>query len=349
MILWQDSADHYIGPPDFTGTDTAALAHKWDGFSISSNLLYRPNGGPYNGPYISGVLDLRKDIPLLTLPSAIGFSFWFRTALSSQSENLIGFRNAAGQQHAQIVRMASGAWEARRFGGNVLGVSASHTIREMVWHWMDTFFVLGDVGGEVHLWVDGAHVLNLTGVDTRQDSFGTTLGRINMSLRADQSSLGGSAGFVMWDTTGSKNNAPFGDGRVDYLPAAGNGARTDYTPSAGANWENVDEREPDEDGTHNESLTVGNIDRYTIQPFPTPSSLVRSVSAIARVRSPDATARSSRITLLSGATNTNGPAFATSSTYDTDVFLPIEDDPNTGTDWTEAGVEAVEVGVEDLS
>lgn len=83
--------------------------------------------------------------------------------------------------------------------------------------------------------------------------------------------------LVVWDDTGTVNNDWLGEVRVETLRPTGVGANSDFTPSAGANWQNVDETTEDGDTTYNSSTTLGHKDRFTCTPL---SSTALNVFAV---------------------------------------------------------------------
>src|SRR6185437_13665423 len=81
----------------------------------------------------------------------------------------------------------------------------------------------------------------------------------NNSASQIQFSPGAAAG-IGCDITYGTTQA--GDLRVECVMPNGPGAHTQFTPSAGANWQNVDEVPPDDDTTHNDSSTAGQLDTF---------------------------------------------------------------------------------------
>lgn len=68
----------------------------------------------------------------------------------------------------------------------------------------------------------------------------------------------------------------FGDGICEFYPADGIGNYSDWTPTAGNNWDNVEEVPPDDDTSTVTSSTVGDIDTYTIADLPI-TSVIKAV------------------------------------------------------------------------
>ena len=150
------------------------------------------------------------------------------------------------------------------------------------------------------------------------------------------------------DTTGSAPLNDFlGETRVQTLWPTGAGASTQWTPSVGSNWQNVDDGNGgnmDSDTTYNSSATVGQIDSFALQDLSgTPT--VYSVAMTWDARKDDAAARQVRSRLKSGATIANGTTQTMGSSFagSRDVW---DTDPATGVAWTSSGVNALEAGYE---
>lgn len=64
------------------------------------------------------------------------------------------------------------------------------------------------------------------------------------------------------DTSGVEDNAWCGDGHIVAVRPVANGPVIAWEPSAGSNWENVDDVTPDGDATFVRSITPGDVDTY---------------------------------------------------------------------------------------
>jgi len=73
---------------------------------------------------------------------------------------------------------------------------------------------------------------------------------------------------------------PFGDGRVIALFPNGDGSSSDWLSSpTGANFEKVDEHDPDDLTTYNYTSTVGAIDEYELEDMPSGVAAIKAVEA----------------------------------------------------------------------
>jgi hypothetical protein len=110
----------------------------------------------------------------------------------------------------------------------------------------------------------------------------------------------------------------------------------------------VNETLYNEDSNYVSSATVGNKDLYDVTDLPFTPSSVYAVKVTWRARKDDATTRTVRANLKSGATTANGATKAMGASYQSysDVYLT---DPNTSAAWTVSAVNAIQVGPEIIS
>lgn len=189
--------------------------------------------------------------------------------------------------------------------------------------------------------------MNITNVDTRNGGSGVV---DNVVFCAPDSYSDGVPhnldDVYILDTTGSTNNSFLGDSRIVTLRPAAAGASTDFTPSAGDNYECVDDAPgADDDASYVEAATTGMIDMYkstTVSELPT---AIHAVQLRSTSRKTDAGSMGVRNRLTSGSTTVSGhtPALSTDYSVNVDVF---EADPDTGNAWTLGGVNSIEAGVE---
>lgn len=149
------------------------------------------------------------------------------------------------------------------------------------------------------------------------------------------------------DGTGSYNNDFVGDCKLECLIANAAGTTTQFTPSAGSNYQNVDDTAPDDDTTYNASSTAGHVDQFNMPALVTTAGTVHAVQAVGRIKKSDAGARTARLRLyLSTAgvpTQESGDiAPATSYTFERQVAERDGD----GNAWSVTKINALEVGVE---
>lgn len=194
--------------------------------------------------------------------------------------------------------------------------------------------------------VNGTTVIT---VATGQDTKTTT------NATANQVRLGGANAAVtdmddlyICDGTGSTNNDFLGDVKAVTSLPTGAGNSTQFTPSTGSNYQNVDDTAPDDDATYNESATVGHVDTFAVAPLTATPTSIQGVAVSVNVKKTDAGTANVACSIRSGGTTYFGTTTALGTTY-TYVTHIWETDPATGVAWTRAGVDASEAGYKYIS
>jgi hypothetical protein len=203
--------------------------------------------------------------------------------------------------------------------------------------------VASGTGGSLTARANGAIVINLAALNTSVD--GTSL--TNQIGVGSTYTTVGNAGYLddlyVSDLTGSAPyNTFLGDVHVSTLFPNAN-ASVSWTPSTGANWQNVDDPAMDSDTTYNSSDTPGQTDLFTT---PGLSSLPTTIFGVqVKMATRMETAGSDLIAAVVNSHSTiqigASQPILSSYTYIDQLFLT---DPFTTTAWTVAGVNAAQYG-----
>lgn len=154
--------------------------------------------------------------------------------------------------------------------------------------------------------------------------------------------------YILLDGQGAANNDFAGDLRVYHKLPNGAGNYAQWTPSAGANYQNVDENPPDSDTTYNSSSTAAQKDSFAFSSAGL-TGTVAGVMCLYRVRKDDAGGRTIRRLIRIGGTDYFGdtlPGISDSYTYQEEV---VEQDPSTTAAWADSGVDVPEYGYDLVS
>ncbi len=272
----------------------------------------------------------------------VGLAYKFNT---DATETMLLFKDAvAGTIHGSIKREAStGKIHAYRGTSTLLGSSASGVYLSGVWNYIEVKWTVDDTVGVVVVRVNGVEVLNLTSQDTK-NSTNAYCACIGVSCDVSQHTFDD---MYICDTSGSVNNDFLGDCKVVEVVPTGAGNYTQWTPSAGSNWQNVDDSNPNGDTDYNSDSTIGNKDTYDCAALGV-TGTVYGIQHVAQMRKDDAGSRSVRLIERVSATDYNGSDIALSDSYVSYARL-FETNPNTGVLWTVSGVDAAEPGQETRS
>ena len=184
--------------------------------------------------------------------------------LDATPQGLYLEKGTTEQVHLEIVSNA-GSFEVRiKRGSTTLGITTS-TFAYGSWHHFELKVTVHTSTGAFELRHNEANVLSGSGVNTanagsnQADVFAIRFTTTSTNARFDD--------IFVWDGTGSAVNDFQGDAVVEGIEVTGAGASTQWTPSAGSNFDNVNDpgnAGPDDSGAggFNSSDTAAQIDLY---------------------------------------------------------------------------------------
>ncbi len=229
----------------------------------------------------------------------------------------------------------------RAYRSNTILGTSTNTLGSGTWYYIELKVLTDNSAGTVEIRVNGATWLNLTSQDTQPDSnayhnavrFGTT----NATSRYDD--------IYILDGSGSANNDFLGNRKVVALDPDGAGDNTDWTPSAGSNYQNVDDGdEVDEDTTYNETSTDADEDLYTYGDLPGVTASVNGVQITSEARVTAGSMDLSNVIKTGTTTDAGSAETITSTSYVTTTRVE-EQDPDTVAAWTPSGVNGAQFGI----
>jgi hypothetical protein len=273
--------------------------------------------------------------------------WFFTTAFRPQaltSRSLIRFWDG-GTQHVDIRMDGMGRLVATRGDGAQIGSPSANALTVGVYYSLGVRCVIDDASGIIEARINGSSTgwLNMSSVDTRNggnptaNNFDWCIGSAGGDLYYDDTLINDAVS----SGTGDLVSFP-GDVRVECLYPTGAGSSTDFTPSTGSNWQNVDDPQTDGDSTYNESATVGHRDMFQMGNLVTGTGTVLGLQACAIARKTDSNTRTIALSVRLGTTNYNSPAFSVSNTYSGFTYMWTLDPTNN--QWTIANVNAAEGG-----
>jgi hypothetical protein len=250
--------------------------------------------------------------------------------------------------HIAVRLNQDGSVQVRRGGdaGAVIASAPAGSVPGLGWHYMECRVIISDTVGVVEVRMDGSStpVINFSG-DTRNGGTSTNIDYLG-------GSGSGATGYNEWDdmyvvdTLGAINNTFLGDVRVYTLAPNGNGAYSQFVGSDGNSVDNyllVDEA-PYNTADYVGSPTTGQRDSYLLTDLPATVATVFATQSRAIVAKSDAGAASIKQSIRVAATDYDTAATVLSTTW-IDLVTLYETNPNTGVQWTAAGVNGAEIGV----
>ena len=260
------------------------------------------------------------------------FGFCVNAPYSGVTDDFLELRYSGSEEIT--IAITNGVLSVKN-GGTTL-CTGTTTILNDGWHYITLQVTLNNTTGSVYLYLDHALECSATSVDT---SAGGNLKIDGMYLRG---------AFMYYDhllILDSSGSVPTEDWVVQRLDVDGAGNYSQFTPSAGSNYQNVDEADADYDTTYNETATVNNRDSFSHE---APGmSITGSIEGIVIQQ---------WIKNIGPGTRTVKPFVRISSTdYDQTEYTPGSDyrmykealpnNPNTAASWTSGEIGSLETGV----
>lgn len=258
------------------------------------------------------------------------FQNYVQVWLMDGSSNQIGFRIGSDGK-PQILR-----------GDGTVLASAANSVALNTWHFFQFKATVADLGGTAELRLNGQTIATYTG-----DTKNTANAYVN-GWKVEATISGLNAWFdniVVYSDTGNAPNTWTPETRIfDVLPT-GAGATTEWTPSAGANWQCVDEQPSNGDTDYVSAASSPLTDVYAFSgPVPA-GAIVYGVAVHATARKDDAGTNNLDGIIRSGGTNyAKGSPQGLTSSYVRYRWL-WDLDPATSAPWTVAAANAAQAGI----
>lgn len=229
--------------------------------------------------------------------------------------------------------------------GTIIG--SGGVLHQNRWHCIELRLKVDNAAGVLQLKVDGTLVIDFAG-----DTQATANANVR-TFRIGRSTAPAGPWYACWgyyddiafnDVAGGVNDSWIGRGGIPAIFPEGAGNSTDLAPTAGANWQCVDEKPPNDDTDYVFDAVVDEHDSYETEDLPA-TGPVSAVQWLARAKSDLVGAPEiARILRIVGA-DYQGADMAIDATYD---YYPeiLDEDPDAGPGaWTVAAINGMEIGV----
>lgn len=339
-FIFGDSFDHY--------SDSQFL-RKWDDRNVNAQV--NASAGRFSTAGMRSTTSaaaryIKKAVPSLAT-YVIGHAVYF-SSLPASDVPIAAFKES-GTMHLNVTLTTGGAIVVKRAGTTVLATS-TNIFSASAYNYIEYKPTIHDSTGAFEIRVNGSSTnwVALTGADTRN---GGTSGVINeIFLMNDNVGQTGNIDIddlYICDTSGGTNNDFLGDVRIQAVFPTGAGNYTQWTPSAGSNFQNVDENPSTDDTDYNLSSTATQIDSFVFGDVTPTSGTVYAVLGNMLVRKDDGGSRSIRALARLSGTDATGTAVSVGSSY-VNVQNVFETKPGGGA-YTIADVNNSEWGYEIVS
>jgi hypothetical protein len=235
--------------------------------SIGGNYSMRGGNGFYSAPG-------------LVSTSARWLMFWARPDDT---------RGSTRRMQVQFGRNGTAQVNVRFFEtGNIIIYRGSTTVSThvsvyngLIAHWFAIKVVAQD-SGSVEVWVDGALVASASG-DFKQHATLDDWDQIGWAAGLGPEPSGGAGMDWVVDDVLITDDTRLPEYYAPVLTPNGNSSTIQLTPSAGTNWQNVDEI-PVNDADYNRAISAGQEDFYTFSNLTVTPTSIACVNVLARVR-----------------------------------------------------------------
>ena len=351
---------------------------------ISSNidagdLTQQSTAGPFGGNCMRSIMTSSDEYANFIFPGGartygdkIGLAFWVQlssnipggpslfdvfkitdslTYLNSSTSRAIGATMAT-------LTVLPDSGDLRLYSGdNVLATASSTLFCDDSWYHIELNYLVDNSVGTYDVYVNGVSVLSATGVDTNDSAssngflgcgFGDGVFSTDYIFYDD---------IIVWDEAddGRDNDLttfPLGMHRIETIHPNGAGSNTDWTASAGTNWEAVNNNPPSSTD-YVSATSSGDRDTYDFGTITTTGSgAIVAVACNAQFRHSDPTVSyADGVIVSSGSTVTNSlpqGSFpqSTESTAGHGAQWIWPADPSSTVAWTTAGIDDLELGFE---
>ena len=338
-LLFMDGFDHY--------DVTSYGALKWD---VAPNYsAYLPTGGRRGtGCLKVGCGDRVSPYGFFkTLPSTyrtliVGFAVQFNWNTSQVGQSFFRLHDGA-TLHVYVTRETSGLISVYRGNGTLLG-QYDVVLNLGTWYYLELKATIDDTSGVIQLRVNEYLALNLSGIDTRNGG-NASINKIKFHTDHEVSYPFNIDDLYVCDDSGPNNNDFLGDCRIDVVRPNGAGYATNWAPSAGSNYQCVDDALFDNGTDYVSENTVDDIDSYTFSDLPLGVAGIKGIQTNVFAKRTDSGVNTKLKPILRPVSTNyeKTEVTLTSSYYD---FTEITElNPETGLAWTKATIDAMEVGL----
>jgi hypothetical protein len=340
MLLFMDSFDHYA---------TADITEKWTSLFNAAHTI-----GAYGRNSTNGLRLGDQGGPRATVLGGVDeaiMGFAFKAGAAPSTCSIMGFGSATVWECGLMLqadmtlrpyRNNNSGFEVAHGVGNavLIGSSTSVALQVGVWAYIEVRMKCHDTLGTCIVRINGTEVLNLTGLDTLYTSAVLT----RVGLGSNIASYAYFDDLVVMNTTGSLNNSFMGDVTISALLPTGAGNSSGWTPSAGSNYDCVNEASPNDDTDYVSTAALTTKDLYAFADAPAGAD-IRAVQVLAAVRKGAEGPGQVKLVTRSNSTDYDGVAQGIGGTAYSYVREVYETDPATAAAWSESGFNAAEFGL----
>lgn len=349
----------YMDGFDWADSTLAAAASRYDSSRNSTGGLSLGATGSYGartGPYVLRIFNNNPGYLTRTVSFSgtmiAGFGFKLGSQVTDSASGLCSFREGSTAHVSLGINTSRQltVWRGNPIGGTLLATSAT-ALSKSQWYVIEVEATVDDTTGSFRVWVDGVEDTGLAfSGDTKNGGTGVVDG-FTLGGLGNSASVGSTEKYFddlyLADTSGTGVIARLGTAMsVQTLTVNAAGDEADFTPSAGSNFQCVDDVSPDDDTTYVQSGTAGHQDLYNVTGLTGSPGSVAAVQVSVYAKKTDVGARSVKPLVKSNGTIGTGDAQSLTTSGYSGVVAVFQTDPDTAADWAVGDIASLQIGME---
>lgn len=337
-MLFMDSFDHYV---------TADILKKYTSLMTGNQTIgaFGRNGtNGLNCVYNAG--GVQKTIGTASATVIAGFAHTITANTAAAQDAAFFAFTDAGTVQVDLRWNGSTRQLFVTRNGTQIGSTGTTVLSLGVAYYIEFKVTINNSTGSFEVRINGVTEITGSSLDTQNTANATVdgirLGRSNNIDNTQNPDYFDDLYFC--NDSGANNNTFLGDLRIQCIFPDGAGGNTQWTPSAGSNFQNVDETAPNDDTDYNSDATIGDRDTYTYGNLSPSTATIKAIQIMTYARKDDAGTRTIAPVLRIGGVNydqSNLPNLTTTYQYLPQV---IEVSPATTAAFTLSEVNGMEAG-----
>lgn len=312
-----------------------------EGFELGDSIFFdNPNIIMTTNPVRSGVYCARVNSNNSKSFSALS-ELYFRAAFLTlgNAGTIVSFRSDTAAIGQLSISSATRLWEVRV--GTTLRATGSISNSANIWQLIEWHLKIDDTNGISEIRIDGIADASFSG-DTKPSTQTTVDNFIFHYLTGSHSHFDD---IALNDTTGGSDNSWCGDGRVILLSPNAAGDSTDLTPSAGSNYQCVDDIPPNSDTDYVEGSTAEDHDLYNLSASGLSGVEIKRVWAEARAKDTAASGAEVALVIKTNSSEYDSSNIALLADYTKQIKGTVHTvNPQTTSAWTISELDALQAG-----
>lgn len=340
-ILFAEGFDHYASAANLARMYPNMTATNWTVPDTDT-----PFGRGRAGRHVTGNQHqgLPRSVPEIPLGTMFGFSCHFMIEAYPAGDGrmaLASFLDGSAVHIRVFASLAGNLYCTRNT--TVVHYPSNRQLALNRWYHIEGKFRVGDADGSLELRVDGETWLVANNVDTRDANTGIING-VRMVEKIGNNANGTCSidNFILWDTTGTRNNDWLGDVEVLTANPAANGTVVGWTANTGDAYAAIDDGADGEDGdtTYVFSETPGDVADFELSDLPVTPDAILAVQSYVCARKTDSGTRTIKHGIDSDGNVSESDGLPLSTTFAGFTHV-AELDPDGDVAWTPASVNAL--------